>query len=91
VGTLIWLTLNRDLLVSTWLQRMGIPPTCKVCTNETPESPQHCFLECPHAKYAREAFHCIWQKWGVLNDVTPSWPFILLSESIFESPLVDSN
>ncbi len=47
VGTLIWLTLNWGLPVGTWLQCMGILPTCKVCTKEVPESLQHCFLECP--------------------------------------------
>ncbi len=30
VGIVIWLTLNCGLLVGTWLQCMGIPPTCKV-------------------------------------------------------------
>ncbi len=56
VDTLIWFTLNRGLLIGTWLQCMGILPTCKVCTEEAPEFPQHCFLECPLAKRAWEAF-----------------------------------
>ncbi len=50
VGTLIWLTLNRGHPVGTWLQCMGILPTCKVCTKEAHESPQHCLLECPFTK-----------------------------------------
>jgi hypothetical protein len=44
VNTLIWLTLNQGLPVGTWLQCMGILPTCKVCTEEALESPQHCLL-----------------------------------------------
>jgi hypothetical protein len=64
VGTLIWLTLNRGLWVGTWLQCMGIFPTCKVCTEEALESPQHYLLECPLAKRAWEAFYYIWKKWG---------------------------
>ncbi len=63
VGTFIWLTSNRGLLVGTWLQCMGILPTCKVCTEEAPESPQHCLFECPLAKRAWEAFYHIWQEW----------------------------
>ncbi len=46
VGTLIWITLNQGLPVGTWLQRMGIPPHCKVCDCNMEESPQHCLLEC---------------------------------------------
>jgi hypothetical protein len=51
VGILIWLTLNRGLPVGTWLQCMGILPTCKVCTEEAPESPQHCLLECRNPSF----------------------------------------
>jgi hypothetical protein len=29
-------------------------------------------------------YHNIWQKWGAPNDVTLSWPFIMLGEAIFE-------
>ncbi len=84
VGTLIWLTLNRGLSVGTWLQCMGILPTCKVCTEEAPESLQHCLLECPFTKQAWEAFYYVWQKWGVPNDVTLSWLFVMLGEIVFE-------
>jgi hypothetical protein len=63
---------------------MGILPTCKVYTEEAPESPQHCLLECPLAKWAWEAFFHIWQKWGAPNDITLSWPFIMLGEAVFE-------
>jgi hypothetical protein len=28
-------------------------------------------------------FH-IWQKWGAPNDITLSWPFIMLGEAVFE-------
>jgi hypothetical protein len=49
VGTLIWLTLNQGLPTGTWLQVMGIPPTCNTCDTGTPESPQHCLLDCPSA------------------------------------------
>ncbi len=63
---------------------MGILPTCKVCTEEAPESPQHCLLECPLAKRAWEAFFHIWEKWGAPNDITLSWPFIMLGEAVFE-------
>ncbi len=85
VGTLIWLTLNRGLLVGTWLECIGIFPTCKVCTKQAPESLQHCLLECPFAKRAWEAFYHIWQKWGAPNDVTFSrWIFVMLGEAVFE-------
>ncbi len=84
VGTLIWLTLNQGLPVGTWLQCMGIFPMCKVCTEEAPESPQHCLFECPLAKWAWEAFYYVWQKWGTPNDVTLSWPFVMLGEIVFE-------
>jgi len=43
---------------------MGILPTCKVCTEEALESPQHYLLVCPLAKRAWEAFYYVWQKWG---------------------------
>jgi hypothetical protein len=39
VGTLIWLTFNQGLPTGTWLQVMGIPPTCNTCDIGTPESP----------------------------------------------------
>jgi hypothetical protein len=38
VDILIWLTLNRGLPIGTWLECMGILPTCKVCT-EGPLNP----------------------------------------------------
>ncbi len=63
---------------------MGILPSCKVCTEEAPESPQHCLLECPLAKRAWEAFYYVWHKWGAPNDVTLSWPFVMLGEAVFE-------
>jgi hypothetical protein len=39
VGTLIWLTLNQGLPIGTWLQVMGISPTCNTYDAGTPESP----------------------------------------------------
>jgi hypothetical protein len=51
---------------------------------EAPESPQHCLLECPLAKRVWEAFYYVWHKWGAPNDVTLSWPFVMLGEAIFE-------
>jgi len=84
VGTLIWLTLNRGLPVGTWLQCMGIVPTCKVCMEEAPKSLQHCLLKCPLAKWAWEAFYYVWHKWGTPNDITLSWPFVMLGEALFE-------
>jgi hypothetical protein len=39
VGTLIWLTFNQGLPTGTWLQVMGISPTCKTCSSGAPESP----------------------------------------------------
>ncbi len=84
VSTLIWLTLNRGLPIATSLQCMGILPTCTVCMEEAPESPQHYLLECPLAKRAWEAFYYIWHKWGAPNEVTLSWPFIMLGETVFE-------
>jgi hypothetical protein len=63
---------------------MGILPTCKVCREEALESPQHCLLECPLAKQASETFYHIWQKWGAPNDITLSWPFVMLGEIVFK-------
>jgi hypothetical protein len=81
---LIWLSLNRRLPVETWLHCMGISPSYKVCSTETLETSQHCLLECPLAKCAWKAFQDVWQKWGAPDDATPSWPFILLGEAVFE-------
>jgi hypothetical protein len=63
---------------------MEILPMCKVYTEEALESLQHCLLKCPLTKRAWEAFYYIWQKWGVPNDVTLSWPFIMLGEAVFK-------
>jgi hypothetical protein len=63
---------------------MGIPPTCKLCLDGLSESPQHCLLECVKAKYTWEAYFRVWQKWGALDDVTLSWPFILLGKLVVE-------
>jgi hypothetical protein len=51
---------------------------------EAPESPQHCLLECPLAKLAWEAFYYVLHKWGVPNDITLSWPFVMLGEAVFK-------
>jgi hypothetical protein len=69
VGTLIWLTLNWGLLLAHGCNAWGSSPTCKVCTEEVLESPQHWLLECPLANWAWEAFYYIWQKWGAPNDI----------------------
>jgi hypothetical protein len=61
---------------------MGILPTCKVCFDGLFESPQHCLFECVKAKYAWELNFKVWQKWGALDDVAFSWPFILLGDLI---------
>ncbi len=66
----------------------GDPPTCKVCTEEALESLQHCLIECPLAKRAWEAFFHIWEKWVAPNDITLSWPFIMLGEEA--SPISDN-
>jgi hypothetical protein len=57
---------------------------CKVCPNEVLESPQHRFLKCAKAKRIWEAYFKVWQKWGAPNNIALPWPFILLSELIFE-------
>jgi len=57
---------------------------CKVCPNEVPESLQHYLFECAKTKHTWEAYLKVWRKWGALNDVAFSWPFILLSELVFE-------
>jgi hypothetical protein len=70
VGTLIWLTLNQGLPTGTWLQVMGISPTCKTCSSGAPESPQHCLLDCPSAQRAWGAFKRVWEEWKAPEDVT---------------------
>jgi hypothetical protein len=63
VGMFIWLTFNQGLLVGTWLQIMGITPTCKICNSNVEKSPQHCLLECPMAWCAWDAYKRIWDEW----------------------------
>ncbi len=63
---------------------MGVSLFCKVCGMETTEFAQHCLLECPPGKRVWEAFKKVWQEWRVQEDLTPSWPFILLGKMIHE-------
>jgi len=62
----------------------GDPPHVQGLHGRRPQSPQHCLFECPLVKQAWEAFNYVWHKWGAPNDVTLSWPFVMLSEAIFE-------
>jgi hypothetical protein len=62
---------------------MGIPLRCKVCHNEAPKSPATLPPQCDKAKQAWGAYLRVWQKWGALDDVAISWPFILLGELVF--------
>jgi hypothetical protein len=48
------------------------------------ESSQHCLLECVKTKYAWEAYFRVWQKWGAPDDITLSWPLILLGDLVVE-------
>jgi hypothetical protein len=57
---------------------------CKVCPNKVLESLQHCLFECAKAKHTWEAYFRVWRKWGALDNVAFSWPFILLGELVFE-------
>ncbi len=84
VGALIWLTLNRDLPVGTWLQTMGLQATCKGCNQDTPESAQHCLMDCTPAQKASNAFRRTWDEWGAPSRLSITWPFILLGEAVFE-------
>jgi len=84
VGTLIWLTLNQGLLIGTWLQRMGIDPSYKVCNLNAEESAQHCLMECPAAQIARKAYTRVWDEWQSPNNFIITWPFILLGEATIE-------
>jgi hypothetical protein len=52
VGTLIWLILNKGLLVGSWLQQIGLPSQCKVYVSNLEESAQHLFLNCLMARNA---------------------------------------
>ncbi len=72
VGTFIWPTLIGVSPVGTWLQCMGILPTCKVCTKEAPESPQHCLLECPSPN--RLGRHSITSSKNGEHPMTSSFP-----------------
>ncbi len=76
--------LKPGLPIGTWLQCIRIIPTCKVYMEKALEFPQQCPLKCPLAKQTWEAFNYVWQKWGVPNDVTLSWPFIMLGEVVFK-------
>ncbi len=84
VGTLIWLTLNQGLPVGTWLQTMGIPPQCKLCSTGADESPQHYLHKCPMAQRTWEAYKRVWEEWEASGGFTPSWPFMLLGEAVLE-------
>jgi hypothetical protein len=67
VGALTWLVLNNGLPVGTWLQIMGISPTCKGCDQGLLEFAQHCFMECTLAQQAWNAFLNVWNEWGAPN------------------------
>jgi hypothetical protein len=84
VGVLTWLILSNGLPISTWLQIMGVPATCKGCDQRLSESAQHCFRECTPAQRAWDAFLNIWNEWGAPNRLHITWPFILLGEAVFE-------
>ncbi len=84
VGTLVWLTLNQGPPTGTWLQVMGISPTCNICDIRTPESPKHCFLDCPPTQRAQAAFRRVWEAWKALEDITIGWPFVMLDEASIE-------
>jgi hypothetical protein len=84
VGTLIWLTLNQGLSTGTWLQVTAIPPTCNTCDTGTPESPQHCLLDCLPAQRVWVAFRRVWEEWKAPEDITINWPFVLLGEAPIE-------
>jgi hypothetical protein len=84
VGTLIGLTLNKRLLVGTWLELMGISPQCKVCDSNSEESLQHCLLECPMGQCAWKAFKRIWVKWQAPQDLAITWPFAQLGEAVIK-------
>jgi hypothetical protein len=70
VDALIWLTLNNELPVGTWLQKMGIPAPCKGCDQGCLESTQHCFMDCPPAQLAWKAFMRIWEEWEMPHRLT---------------------
>jgi hypothetical protein len=61
---------------------MGNPLTCKVYPDGLSESLQNYLLECVKAKYTWEAYFRVWQKWGALDDIAFSWPFILLGDIV---------
>jgi hypothetical protein len=84
VGALTWLILNNGLSVSTWLQIMGVSPTCKGCDQGLVESTKHCLRECTPAQRAWDAFLSVWNEWGVPNRLHITWPFVLLGEVVFE-------
>jgi hypothetical protein len=84
VSTLIWLTLNQGLPVGSWLQLMGLPPQCKVCSSGVEETPQHCLLDCTKAQIAWKAYEHIWVEWKTYRNLVPTWPFVLLGEAALE-------
>ncbi len=84
VGALTWLTFNNGLPVGTWLQMMGIHAPCKGCEQGLPESAQHCLMDYLPAQLAWKAFFLVWEEWEVPNHLAITWPFMLLSETVFE-------
>ncbi len=63
---------------------MGISPTCNTCDVGTPESPQHCLLDCPPVQRAWGAFRRVWEEWKAPEGITINWPFALLDEASIE-------
>jgi hypothetical protein len=62
----------------------GDPPHMQGLHERGPRIPSTLSFRVSLAKRAWEAFYCVWHKWGAPNDVTLSWPFIMLGEAVFE-------
>jgi len=77
VSTFLWLLQIEGLPLGSWLARMDIEGSCKMCTQAPLETAQHAFVECQEVKRA-------WIQYNMLRSRHPLPPIQLPVESIIE-------
>lgn len=56
VSAMQWLILTEGLPVGAWRERLGLPSACQLCIQQTRETLQHAFQECPEITRAWDLF-----------------------------------